>query len=262
MKKIEKIKLNNILSDNTSGSTEIVYNLNNWVKNNINDPSAIKEMIVIASQKLQTFEAANNYLKDLKSSLKEDERTIKDFVNNYFKQTENQYLKIYKNFVPYTKDIKRIFALSNSKTLFKVFKLINKKSKLSVAIAESRPQSEGRILAKTLLKEGIKVEFIPDVLMPAAIEKADAVVIGADIILANGDVVNKIGSKAAAILTKHFNKPFYVLASKNKFSRKKKYIPEFKQQSELWNFPHKNLIRINYYFEVVEKKYITRLITD
>lgn len=262
MKKSEKEKLNKILSDNTSGSSEIVYNLNNWVNKNLDDPALIKEMIEIASQKLQTFEVAHYYLQELKSLLKKDRAAIKDFVSNYFIQTENQYFKIYQNFIPYCRKVKSIFTLSNSKTLLEVFKLTNKKRGISVTIAESRPQLEGKILAKVLLKEGIKVELIPDALMPAAIEKADAVVIGADIILTNGDVVNKIGSKTAAVLAKHFNKPFYVLASKNKFSKKKKYIPESNQHSELWNFSHKNLNRINYYIEVVEKRYITKLVTE
>lgn len=262
LKASEKIILNKILSDNTSGSTDIAVNLNKWVGRNFNNPELIKEMIDIASYKLGTFEVVNDYLKELKSKLKKDKTALKDFVYNYFKQTENQYLKINKNFIPYCKYVSSIFTLSNSKTLLEVFKLLNEKKRISIIIAESRPQLEGRLFAKALLKAGIKVELIPDALISSAIEKSDATVIGADIILADGDVVNKIGSKSAAIIAKHFNKPFYVLVAKSKFSRKKKYQADFSSQREIWSYYHKNLIKTNYYFEVVEREYITRIITN
>src|SRR5947208_15473457 len=42
--------------------------------------------------------------------------------------------------------------------------------------------------------------------------KVDAVIVGTDRVAANGDVANKIGTHAVAILAKHFNIPFYVAA--------------------------------------------------
>jgi methylthioribose-1-phosphate isomerase len=42
--------------------------------------------------------------------------------------------------------------------------------------------------------------------------QVDAVIVGTDRVAANGDVANKIGTFAVAILAKHFGIPFYVAA--------------------------------------------------
>ncbi|HSP87404.1 MAG TPA: hypothetical protein VLN45_04680, partial [Ignavibacteriaceae bacterium] len=94
------------------------------------------------------------------------------------------------------------------------------------------------------------------------VEKSDSVIIGADIVLSNGDVVNKIGSRSLAIACKYFNKPFYVITSSDKFSKKKNYLPEKNPAKEIWEFNHKLLSKQNYYFEVVEKKLITKVISE
>jgi translation initiation factor 2B subunit (eIF-2B alpha/beta/delta family) len=117
-------------------------------------------------------------------------------------------------------------------------------------------------MAKELLKNKIKVEIIPEALLPNAVEKADVAISGADIILSNGNIVNKTGSRSLAILCKYFKKPFYVLATSDKFSKKKKYVPEKRDSGEIWKYGHKYLTKTNFYFEVVEKKLITKVITD
>ena len=48
-------------------------------------------------------------------------------------------------------------------------------------------------------------------------ELVDAIFIGADRIVANGDVANKIGSSTLAIVAKHYSVPFYVAAPSSSF---------------------------------------------
>ena len=42
--------------------------------------------------------------------------------------------------------------------------------------------------------------------------KIDAVVVGADRVVANGDTANKIGTYQLSILAKHHNIPYYIAA--------------------------------------------------
>ena len=86
--------------------------------------------------------------------------------------------------------------------------------------------------------------------------------VGADSVLTNGNVINKSGSKTAAILCKHFSKPFYVITTKNKFSYKESFIPEQYNSTEIWKYNNKRLKIYNYYFEEIENSLITKVITE
>jgi len=256
-------KLIKIISDNTSGSSEVLLNLIEWSKGNIQSPHSLLEMINIVNKKLKSFSSIQLFIKEFKKVInKNNPGDILNFLNKSIKNIEGRYLILFKNTFPFLKNVKKIITLSNSRTIIEILKKLSGKRKIVVTIAESRPKLEGRLLAKELLKNKIGVEIIPDAFLPNAVERNDAAIIGADIILKNGDVVNKIGSRNLAILCKHFEKPFYVLATSDKFSTKKKYSPEKRNENEIWDFCHRLLKKTNYYFEVVEKRLITKLISS
>jgi methylthioribose-1-phosphate isomerase len=80
---------------------------------------------------------------------------------------------------------------------------------------ETRPLLQGsRITAYELKQNGIPVTVICDNMAATVMQqgKIAAVIVGTDRVAANGDVANKIGTHAVAILAKHFNIPFYVAA--------------------------------------------------
>ncbi len=84
-----------------------------------------------------------------------------------------------------------------------------------VWVDETRPLLQGaRITAWELDRLGIEATLLPDAaagsLMAAG--EVDLVVVGADRIAANGDVANKIGTYALAVLARHHGVPFYVAA--------------------------------------------------
>jgi len=122
--------------------------------------------------------------------------------------------------------------------------------------------NEGRILAKKLLKSSIPVEFITDFSVASYIPSVDAVITGADKILSNGNIVNKTGSLTLAILCKFYNKSFYVITTHSKNTSDSEYLPEEKDPAELWRYSDQKLKVRNYYFEVIERDLITRIITD
>ena len=80
---------------------------------------------------------------------------------------------------------------------------------------ETRPLLQGsRLTAWELSRAGIPVTVIADA-MAASLMRAhqvDVVLVGADRIAANGDVANKIGTYALAVLARHHGVPFYVAA--------------------------------------------------
>ena len=92
------------------------------------------------------------------------------------------------------------------------------KSKLgdiNVFATETRPLLQGaRLTAWELTKDGIQVTLITDSMCGALMQtrQIDAVIVGADRITANGDVVNKIGTYTVSVLAKENSIPFYVAA--------------------------------------------------
>ncbi|MEQ9570100.1 MAG: S-methyl-5-thioribose-1-phosphate isomerase [Longimicrobiales bacterium] len=86
---------------------------------------------------------------------------------------------------------------------------------LRVYADETRPLLQGsRLTAWELARAGIDVTVISDGMAGAlfASQPVDAVFVGADRIAANGDVANKIGTYAVAVLARRHGVPFYVLA--------------------------------------------------
>jgi S-methyl-5-thioribose-1-phosphate isomerase len=80
---------------------------------------------------------------------------------------------------------------------------------------ETRPRAQGgRLTAWELYNHGVPHEIIPDnagaYLMAQG--KVDMMIVGADRIVANGDVANKIGTLEKAIAAQYYGVPFYVAA--------------------------------------------------
>ena len=83
---------------------------------------------------------------------------------------------------------------------------------------ETRPLLQGaRLTSFELMAAGVDVTLICDNMAASVMAKGlvQAVLVGADRIAANGDVANKVGTLAVAVLAKHFNIPFYVLAPRS-----------------------------------------------
>lgn len=89
---------------------------------------------------------------------------------------------------------------------------------VSVVATETRPVGQGRRLTVwELRRAGIDVTLIADSAAAIALERklADAVIVGADRIAANGDTANKIGTYPLALGAARAGVPFYVAATLN-----------------------------------------------
>jgi methylthioribose-1-phosphate isomerase len=87
--------------------------------------------------------------------------------------------------------------------------------RVKVFATETRPLLQGaRLTAWELLREGIPVTLITDSTAGYLMwqSRINCVLVGADRIVANGDVANKIGTYTLAVLAKENGVPFYVAA--------------------------------------------------
>ncbi|MCE2469277.1 MAG: S-methyl-5-thioribose-1-phosphate isomerase [Dehalococcoidia bacterium] len=87
--------------------------------------------------------------------------------------------------------------------------------RFEVFFTETRPWLQGaRLTAWELARDEIPARLIVDSAAALLMQRGavDAIVVGADRIAANGDVVNKIGSYALAIAAERHGVPFYVAA--------------------------------------------------
>jgi translation initiation factor 2B subunit (eIF-2B alpha/beta/delta family) len=229
-----------------------------------NNKTEIIKTIRLAKVKLGHFEAFNSYLSDINSTMKEENKSeLRDFLMS-FSSKENKTLKaIFDNVYPKLKKAKRVITLSRSGTVLSILKLLHQKNNnLQVVVCESRPKQEGRLTAKELASIGIKVELITDAMMALFVPTIDAAIIGADKVLKNGNVINKVGSKALAILCKEYKKPFYLVTSKSKLSKKIIFNQKKESPYEISKDKVKNLSISNIYFEEIQKKFITKVFTE
>jgi len=91
---------------------------------------------------------------------------------------------------------------------------------VSVIACETRPYLQGaRLTAWECVQEGIPCTLITDNMAGHLMSRGDVdlVIVGADRIAANGDVANKIGTYALAVLARRHDLPFYVAAPLSTF---------------------------------------------
>jgi len=84
-----------------------------------------------------------------------------------------------------------------------------------VFVDETRPALQGaRLTTWELVRDKIPSVLVTDNMAGYLMQKGlvDCVIVGADCIAANGDVVNKIGTYTLAVLAKYHKVPFYVAA--------------------------------------------------
>ena len=149
-----------------------------------------------------------------------------------------------------------------------------KGKKFKVYSCETRPLLQGaRLTTWELLREGIDTTLICDNMAATLMKqgKIDAIFAGADRIAANGDTANKIGTYSLAVLAKHHEIPFYIVAPYSTFDlmiTSGRQIPiEERHPSEVTHWrdvpmaPRKVKV-YNPAFDVTDAGLITAIITE
>lgn len=96
----------------------------------------------------------------------------------------------------------------------------SKTKHFDLIILEGRPDAVGAKAAQFYSKEAkIPVRLVLDAAIGWVMEQADIVLVGADAVVENGGIVNKIGTNTLACCAKASGKPFYAAAESYKFAR-------------------------------------------
>ena len=163
---------------------------------------------------------------------------------------------------------KRVFTHCHSSHVIDILKEAKKRGKrFEVYNSETRPLYQGRRTARELARAGIRVTMVGDLeagdvlTKGGEIKKVDVMLIGADAVLRNGNVINKVGSGMLAELAYRHKIPVYVVTGSWKFSPRKIDIEE-RDFHELWKSAPKHVKIKNPVFEVVDKRYIKGIISE
>jgi translation initiation factor eIF-2B subunit alpha len=88
-----------------------------------------------------------------------------------------------------------------------------------VLIPESRHDGSGYVMARHLTSNGVPCSMIMDSAVAHLMDQVDIVLVGAEAIVENGGIINKMGTYQISLVAKALSKPFYVLAETFKFTR-------------------------------------------
>jgi ribose 1,5-bisphosphate isomerase len=160
-----------------------------------------------------------------------------------------------------------VFTHCHSSTVIRLLsKAKEEGKKFEVICTETRPAFQGRITASELTDLGIKTTFIVDSAARTFIENVDIVIVGADAITSEGDVVNKIGTGGIAVLACEARKPFYVVSELLKFDpatlNGECEKIEQRNPAEVWSEAPTELELRNPAFDITPNKYIHGLICE
>jgi translation initiation factor 2B subunit (eIF-2B alpha/beta/delta family) len=143
-----------------------------------------------------------------------------------------------------------------------------------VTVLEGRPRFEGRETARHLSQQNIAVTLVTDAQADIFLPQCQSVVVGADSVLINGDVLNKAGTALLAWSAYGRHIPFYVLCETLKISphRWVEYDPtrqsanlsllEEKEAREIWEADTPGISVRNFYFDRTPYRLVTHILTE
>lgn len=101
-----------------------------------------------------------------------------------------------------------------------IFKSHLEAKNVDVLVPETRPLLQGaRLTAWELSQWKIPYTLVTEASLASKVSELDLVLVGADRIARNGDTANKVGTFGFALICKHFDIPFYVVAPSSTIDR-------------------------------------------
>jgi len=164
-------------------------------------------------------------------------------------------------------DGSRVLTHCHSSTVMKILKQAKSDGKqFELFCTESRPVFQGRITAKEMVEAGIKTTMFVDSAVRHFINEVDFVVVGADAITSEGNMINKIGTSMIALAAKEARTPFYVATELLKFDPATilgDYEKiEQRNPNEVWDSPPEGLFIKNPAFDVTRREFIHGIICE
>ena len=161
-----------------------------------------------------------------------------------------------------------IFTHCHSSSVERIFqKAKEKKKKIRIINTETRPLFQGRITARHLLRFGFPVTMVVDAAGPFLLSASfpleiDALIMGADAVLEDGSVINKIGSYGLSLAARQAGVPVYIATSLLKYYPDSKIEIEKRPPQEIWPKAPRKLEIINLAFDRIPAENISGIITE
>jgi ribose 1,5-bisphosphate isomerase len=166
-----------------------------------------------------------------------------------------------------------VMTCSVSGTVLEVL-VANRQQIERVIVLEGRPRYEGREMARALSQQGLAVTLITDAQADIFLPECQSVVIGADSVLINGDVLNKAGTALLAWAARGHNLPFSVLCETLKISPRRWVdhnaahraenlaMLEEKEAEEVLEQPIAGVVVHNFYFDRTPYRLVSSIVTE
>jgi len=149
----------------------------------------------------------------------------------------------------------------------------NRQAIQQVITLEGRPRYEGRQMASALSQNGLAVTLITDAQADIFMPQCNCVVIGADSVLANGDVLNKAGTALLGWSAQGHHVPLYVLCETLKISSQRWQhgaehwqanlaLLEEKEGKEVLEHPLAGVTVRNFYFDRTPSALVSKVVTE
>ncbi len=149
-----------------------------------------------------------------------------------------------------------IMTHSISSTVKKIFENLSNMP-VEIIVTESRPGDEGKLLAAYLVELGFKPTYITEAQINLLMPGVTKVIVGADVVLGDGSIINKCGTSLMAMAAQHHGVPVYVCAEAFKQTNSTEYELEHMDPDEL-GFNLAGVEVSNCYFERITHELITR----
>ncbi|HEX55011.1 MAG: ribose 1,5-bisphosphate isomerase [Candidatus Altiarchaeales archaeon] len=190
-------------------------------------------------------------------------------IKNFINEQKNAIDKIAEIGSRLVDDNDRILTHCQSDTVINLLRRVNEEGKeIDVICTETRPRYQGRISARLLAKYKIPVTLIVDSAAFLAMKElnVDKVIVGADTIYANGDLINKIGTSQIALFAKELDIDFIVASESIKFSPESvigsKVVIEERPAREVIRSHIEGVEVFNPAFDITHAEYIDMIITE
>ncbi|MDP8011993.1 MAG: hypothetical protein ACP5F1_01075 [Thermoplasmata archaeon] len=243
------MEIKDIAEDNIHGSEtlsmELVKTCLNYFKSDLNFKNELDYLKIKKKEMVQLINVANLIL---------NFKNEHDFINliNDLENSKSRAILSTKGLLK-----EKVVTISWS-SLVQESLIINKDSIAEIHVLESRPKNEGIKFAEFLSEQGFNVKLYVDAAIYHAIDKNSTILVGMDAILEDLSLINKIGTYALALASKHKGSKFYSIGTKYKIS---------KEWIEFINHPYneiylRNLNNQNYYFDITSSDLIDSYIMD
>jgi ribose 1,5-bisphosphate isomerase len=202
-----------------------------------------------------------------KETVKELAQIVSSASHQFLRDLEDSKERIAEIGARRIRDDSVIFTHCHSSTVTYLLKKAKEEGKsFEIICTETRPVFQGRITAKEMLELGVNTTLIVDSAARFFMNQADFVIVGADAITSEGNVINKIGTSLIALAAREARTPFYVVSELLKFDPVTMYGDyekiEERSPNEIWKNVPKNLKIRNPAFDVTRRDFIHGIICE